>query len=73
MLSTWLAITIHGVEIYTALFEGVRRVPVISLRGMIGPMTFGSVPGGDAIAATFFLYRALRHWKISTNITPVSY
>ena len=61
VVSGWLWNEIRGVKTYYALFGGVLRVEVFSLRHMIVGMIIGAVVGGNAMGAVFYLYRALRH------------
>lgn len=61
VVGAWLLNEIRGVNTHNALVGGVMRVPVFSLSHMLGSMIFGAALGGNAIAAIFYLYRALRH------------
>lgn len=64
VLSAWLVNEIRGVETHKALLQGVLRVPVFSLSHMLTGMMSGAVLGGNAVAAAFYLYRALRHREV---------
>jgi hypothetical protein len=57
----WLVNEIRGIETHKALVGGVLRVPVLSLSHMQTSMIVGAVFGGNAVAAAFYIYRALRH------------
>lgn len=57
----WLVNEIRGVETHYALAQGVVRVQVLSVGHMLSSMMAGAVFIGNAIAATFYVYRALRH------------
>ena len=59
--SAWLVNEIRGVETEYALFRGALRVPVFSRNYMFVSMMFGAAFGGNAVAAAFYIYRALRH------------
>ena len=64
VVGAWLVNEIRGVDTHNALFRGVLRVPVFSLSHMLASMIFGAVLGGNAVAAAFYLYRALRHREV---------
>ncbi len=64
VMGAWLVNEIRGVETRNALFQGVLRVPVFSLSHMLTSMISGAVLGGNAMAAAFYLYRALRHREV---------
>ena len=64
VVSTWLIIEIWEVDTYYALFGGVHRLPVISTRDMLTRLMTGAVLSGNAAAAAFYLYRALRHREV---------
>ena len=64
VVGAWLVNEIRGVETYNALFRGVLRVPVISISHMLASMIFGAVLSANAVAAAFYLYRALRHREV---------
>jgi len=61
VMSTWLVFEIWEVETYNALFGGVYRIPVISTSDMLTKMMTAAVVSANAVAATFYLYRALRY------------
>jgi hypothetical protein len=61
VLSGWLWNEIRGVKTNYALFGGVLRVEVFSLRHMIIGMIVGAVVGGNVMGSVFYIYRALRH------------
>ena len=60
----WLVNEIRGVETHSALFRGVLRVRVFSLSHMLASMISGAVLSANAVAAAFYLYRALRHREV---------
>ena len=64
VVGAWLVNEIRGVETHNALFQGVLRVPVFSLSHMLSGMIFGAVLSANAMAAAFYLYRALRHREV---------
>ena len=64
VVSAWVVNEIRGVETRNALVGGVLRVPVFSLSHMLVGMISGAVLGGNAVAAAFYLYRALRHREV---------
>ncbi len=64
VVGAWLVNEIRGVETHNALFRGVVRVPVFSLSHMLASMMFGAVLSANAVAAAFYLYRALRHREV---------
>ncbi|MCH8310501.1 MAG: hypothetical protein IIB17_08405 [Chloroflexi bacterium] len=61
VVGAWLVNEIRGIETHKALVGGVLRVSVFSLSHMQTSMIAGAVFGGNAMAAAFYLYRALRH------------
>ena len=64
VVGAWLVNEIRGVETHKALFQGVLRVPVFSLSYMLASMMSGAVLSANAVAAAFYLYRALRHREV---------
>ena len=64
VVGAWLVNEIRGVETHKALFQGVLRVPVFSLGHMLASMISGAVLSANAVAAAFYLYRALRHREV---------
>ncbi len=64
VVGAWLVNEIRGVETHKALFQGVLRVPVFSLSYMLASMISGAVLSANAVAAAFYLYRALRHREL---------
>ncbi len=59
MLSSWVLNEIRGVETHYALFAGVHRVEVFSVRHMLEGMLAGAVIGGNLIGLGFYIYRGL--------------
>lgn len=57
----WLVNEIRGLETHYALFQGVKRLQVFSRTHMFVSMVFPAVLGGNAVAAAFYIYRAMRH------------
>ena len=62
--SAWLVNEIRGVDTHYALFRGVLRVEVFSRNYMFVGMMFGAVLIGNAMAATLFVYRAMRYREV---------
>ena len=59
MLSSWVLNEIRGVETHYALFGGVHRVEVFSVRYMLEGMMAGAVIGGNLTGLGFYSYRGL--------------
>jgi len=55
----WVLNEIRGVETHYALFAGVHRVEVFSVRHMLEGMLAGAVIGGNLIGLGFYIYRGL--------------
>jgi len=60
----WLFNEVRGVDTHYALVRGVSRVQVFSIAHMVASMMFGAVVIGNAMAATLFIYRAVRHREV---------
>ena len=60
----WLFNEIRGVDTHYALVRGVLRVQVFSISHMLASMMSGAVFIGSAMAAAFYLYRALRYREV---------
>lgn len=60
-LCAWLVVEIRGVQTYYALFGGSYRISVIVQGDLLGTLIVSSVLGGNIIAASFYIYRLIRH------------
>lgn len=64
VFGAWLCNEIRGIDTHYGLFAGVFRVPVFSLSHMLSSMMLGAVVAGNATAAVFYTFRAVRHREV---------